>query len=45
VPLCWWHHAELHQGGAKSWEEKYGLDQGALAGRYAEASRVMGILR
>lgn len=45
VPVCHYHHAEVHWRGALSWEATHGLDLGALAGRYAEASRVLGILR
>lgn len=45
VPVCHHHHDEVHRGGARTWEAKYGLDLGALAGRYAEASRALGILK
>jgi hypothetical protein len=45
VPLCGGHHHQGHWGGWRTWEAKHGLDLGALAGRYAEASRALGILR
>ena len=38
VPLCFGHHQEYHQKGARTCEKKYGLDLVALAEEFAKKS-------
>ena len=38
VPLCGSHHSELHTGGARTFEARYGVDLRAMAARLATLS-------
>ncbi len=42
VPLCGWHHGELHTVGARTFERRHGLDLRAMAERLATRSPHLG---
>lgn len=44
VPLCHWHHRDLHQHGEETCCERWGIDLEYTATRIATASRLLGIL-
>jgi hypothetical protein len=39
VPLCIWHHSEIHTIGIKTFEEKYAIDLADLAALLWKQSR------
>lgn len=45
VGLCWWHHAQWHRLGRRTWADLHGLDLVAIAGWNAFHSRYLGVLK
>ena len=37
VPLCWWHHGEVHDWGRPRFERKYGVSLEQAAKEYAQS--------